>query len=118
MRFCIRAFFIVTAIIAVISYGVYWIRNDYYSQLRAVTAVLAEHPEIDKVWLGTNPDVQLEVEQVYFSIVGQTDLNLYTYGIDGSTTMEFRERLERALQEQQPVARPIHLPLIDEFPKN
>jgi hypothetical protein len=118
MRFSIRAFFFVTAIIAVISYGVYWARNDYYSQLRAVSGVLAEHPEIDKVWLGTNPDVQLEVEQVYFSIVGQPDLTFYTYGMDGSTTREFRERLERALQERHPVPRPLHLPLIDEFPKN
>jgi hypothetical protein len=51
MRFSLRTLFFVTATVAVICYGAYWLRNLYHSQLRAVNAVLAEHPEIDRVWL-------------------------------------------------------------------
>jgi hypothetical protein len=85
---------------------VYLFRKEYYWGLNAVNAVLAEHPEIDRVWLSINPDVTLEVEGVYFSIVGQPNVIFHSDGIDGTTQEEFRERLERALRERHPVPRP------------
>lgn len=105
-RFSLRSLFIITTIVAGFSYAVNWFNHAYYWQLYDVRDVLAEHPEIDKVWLGTNNDVFLEVEQVYFSIRGQPDLTYDAHRIDGQGKREFRKRLERALKERQPVVRP------------
>jgi hypothetical protein len=105
-QFSLRSLFVMTAIVAGFSYFIFWCRNFYYFQLQDVRAALAEHPEIDRVWFGTNDDVQLEVEQVYFSIKGQPDMTFYFDGIDYVGKREFRKRLERALMERQPVVRP------------
>ena len=111
-RFSLRSLFLLTAIVAAFCYPVQLVRTFYYWQLHDVRAVLVEHPEIDRVWLETNDDVQLEVERVYFSIKGQPDLTFHSYGIDGVSKWEFRKRLERALNERQPVVRP---PFVDEY---
>ena len=96
-RFSLRSLFIITAIVAGFSYAVNWCNHAYYWQLNDVRDVLAEHPEIDRVWLETNNDVDLEVEQVYFSIKGQPDLTYDAHRIDGQDRREFRKHLERAL---------------------
>ena len=105
-RFSLRSLFIITAIVAGFSYAVYWCHHAYYWQLYDVRDVLAEHPEIDKVWLSTNNDVDLEVEQVYFSIQGQPDVTYDAHRVDGQDRREFRKHLERAVQERKPVVRP------------
>jgi hypothetical protein len=68
--------------------------------------VLAEYPEIDRVWLMTNDDVELEVEAVYISVVGQPGLTFGFGGIDGASKSEIREHLDRALLEKRPIQRP------------
>jgi hypothetical protein len=105
-HFSLRSMFVITAIVAGFSYAVYWCNQAYYWQLYDVRDVLAEHPEIDRVWLGTNNDVDLEVEQVFFSLKGQPDLTYDSHRIDGQDKREFRKSLERALEERRPVVRP------------
>src|SRR5262245_35182022 len=106
MRFRLRTLFAGTAIIAVIAYGVYWVQDLYYYQLRDVRAVLNEYPEIDRVWLGTNDDVFFEVENVYFSTKDQPLSTFHCPGIDGASKSDFRKRLVRALEERRSVSLP------------
>ena len=70
--------------------------------------VLAEFSEIDRVWIWSNPDVQLEVEQIYFTLVGQPEVTYFAYGMDGSSKAEFRDRLAKAIREKTPVTRPVY----------
>ena len=88
--------------------AVVWLNNNYgyYSQVRTVNAALAKHPEIDKVWLSTNDDVRLEVEQLYFSVAGEPRVTYRIDGIDGASKSEIGEKLERALLEKQSVVLP------------
>jgi hypothetical protein len=109
MRFGLRSLFVLVTLFALFGGCIGWLRHAYYVQLRDVKAVLAEFPEIDRVWLGTNDDVQLEVELVYFSLKNQPGLILLSQGIDGATKPEFRRRLQEALQERQPVDLPSHV---------
>jgi len=108
MRFSIRTLFVFVTLIALIAGVIGWVRNLYYVQLRAVNSVLAEYPQIDKVWLCTNDDVTLEVEQLYFSTVDQPELTFGIDGIDGASKSEIRKRLQHALQERRPVTRPYY----------
>jgi hypothetical protein len=95
-----------TAVVAGLSYGVHWALNFQNAQLNDVRDVLADYPEIDRVWLGTNEDVQTEVEQVYFTIKGQPHVTFHSGGIDTVSKHEFRKRLVRALKQKRPVTRP------------
>jgi hypothetical protein len=109
MRFRLRSLFVVMTIVAIPCGIVAWVRSLYYVQVRTLDSVLADFPEIGRVWLSTNDDVTLEVEQVYFSIVNQPEL---TYGIeetDGASKSEICTLLERALQERRPVKLPAHV---------
>jgi len=110
LRFRLKTLFVAIAVIALQLSAVQWLYHQYYRQLHDVRTVLAEHPEIDRVWLGTNVDIELEVEQVYFSIKGRPDLTLYSPGIDTVDKREFRKRVERALKERQQVLVPDYLP--------
>lgn len=81
----------------------------YYVQLRTVNSVLAEFPEIDKVWLCTNDDVTLEVEGLWFSTLDQPEAVFEIgYGIDGASKSTIRTRLRKALRERRPVTLPAH----------
>ena len=106
MRFNIRTLFVIVTLVALIAGVVGWIRNLYFVQLRTVNSALAEYPEIDKVWLCTNDDVTLEVEQLYFSTIDQPELTFGIEGIDGASRSEISKRLQDALQEKRPVTRP------------
>ena len=108
MRFRLRTLFVIVALIALIAGVIGWVRNLYYGQLLTVNSVLAEYPEIDKVWLCTNDDVTFEVEQLYFSTIDQPELTFGIEGIDGESSSEIRQRLRRTLQERRPVTRPNH----------
>jgi hypothetical protein len=110
VRFGLRSLFFVMAAVALVCGGYKWLREQYYVEARTVNAVLAEHPEIDRVWFSTNDDVTLEVEQVYFSLRDQPGLTFCADGIDGVSETEFRQQLERALREQRPVPRPPQFP--------
>jgi hypothetical protein len=109
MRFCLRSLFLCVTATAIICAAVGSIRGCYYVQLRAVDGVLSEYPEIDRVWLITNDDVELEVEQVYFSTDAEPELIYRSDGIDTVSTLEFRTRLERALREKRPVELPTYV---------
>lgn len=113
MRFSLRSLFGVmtyAVIIAAIVVGfISWVRNLYYVQVRTVTAVLAEYPEIDRVWIGTNDDVSLEVQELYFSVVGEPNLSFGVYGIDGASKSTIRQKLDDALREKRPKKRPTHV---------
>jgi hypothetical protein len=106
MRFGLRSLFAAIALVAMICGLFAWVRGLYYVQLRRVDAVLADYPAINKVWLCTNDDVTLEVEQLYFSTIDQPQLILGIDGIDGASKSEIRERLNRALQDRRPATRP------------
>jgi hypothetical protein len=106
MRFSLRSLFIVMTFVAVIGGVTLLVRSFYYVQLRRVNTVLAEHPEICMVWLCTNDDVTLEIEEMYFSTVDQPEVTFGIDGIDGASKSEIRRRLEDALREKRPVTRP------------
>ena len=103
LRFRLKTMLVAVTIVALQLGAILWLNHQYHRQLRDVRSVLAEHPEIDRVWLGTNDDVELEVEQVFFSTQGQPGLTFYSHGIDKVSKDDFRRRLERALKERQPV---------------
>ena len=94
-----------TIVAMIVGFAV-WIGNPYYVQMRRVNAVLAEFPEIRKVWLCTNDDVTLEVEKLYFSTVDRPEVTFGIDGIDGASRSEIRKRLKDALRERRPVTRP------------
>jgi hypothetical protein len=106
-RFSLRSLFVITAIIAGFSYAVCRLQKEYYVDVHELNDVLAEHAEIDRVWICTNPDVYLEVEVVYFSIKGDANLTYSCRGPDGLQISEFRKHFERALQERVPVVLPL-----------
>lgn len=80
--------------------------DGYYVQLRTVESVIAEFPEIDRVWLSTNDDVTLEVEELWFSTFNQPRAVFEIHGIDGASKSEIRTRLRQALLERRPVTLP------------
>ena len=105
-RFRLTTLFVTVTVVALQLTAIVWLNHRYHRQLRDVRSVVAEHPEIDSMWLGTNDDVELEVEQVFFSVQGEPGLTFYSHGIDKKSKEQFRRRLERALTERQPVVRP------------
>lgn len=81
--------------------------DGYYAQLHTVNSVLAEFPEIDKVWLCTNDDVTLEVERLWFSTFDQPDAVFEVeHWIEVASEQEIREWLQQALVERRPVKLP------------
>lgn len=83
------------------------LHDGYYVQLHTVDSVLAEFPEIDKVWLCTNDDVTLEVERLWFSTFDQPDAVFEVeHWIEVASEQEIREWLQQALVERRPVKLP------------
>ena len=114
-RFSLRSLFVITAILAGFSYAVCRLQNEYYVDVYELNDVLAGHPEIDRVWICTNPDVNLEVEVVYFSIKGEPNLTYCCRGPDGLHISEFRKHFEHALQQREPVVLPMGWAVEHEF---
>ena len=102
-QFSLRALLVTCGCAALVCWGVSCIRYAYFVQLRTLNFVLAEFPEIDKVWLCTNDDVTLEIEGLWFSTVDQPQA---VFGIDGASKSEIRKRLRRVLVERRPVELP------------
>src|SRR5689334_9677082 len=72
--------------------------DGHYIQLHTVNYVLAEFPEIDKVWLCTNDDLTLEVEGLWFTTVDQPEAVFgIEQGTDGATRTQLRNELKRVL---------------------
>jgi hypothetical protein len=111
-RFRLRSLFIAVAIVAVICVCAARISNFlfplYYIQVRTVKSALVEHPEIEKVWVSTNDDVTLEIEELYFSIASAPEVIYEIDGIDGASRSKILARLERALQERHPAPLPAY----------
>ena len=83
------------------------LHDGYYVQLHTVDSVLAEFPEIDKVWLCTNDDVTLEVEGLWFSTCDDPQAVFgIEWGIDGASESELRSKLSQVLLERRPVKLP------------
>lgn len=83
--------------------------DGYYVQLHTVDSVLAEFPEIDKVWLCTNDDVTLEVEGLWFSTFDEPGAVFeIEHGIDGASESQIRKWLRQALLDRRPVKLPAH----------
>lgn len=102
MRFSLRSLFIVVTFAALLCACASWIRYGYFVQLRTVNSVLAEFPEIDRVWLCT-----LEVEGLWFSTFDQPEAVFgIDYGIDGVSKSEIRRQLKQVLVERRPVELP------------
>ncbi len=111
-RFSLRTAFIVMTIVGVLSGVVVWVRGLYYVQVRQVRTALDDHPEIEKVWIGTNDDVTLEVEEVFFTLEGEVGAVYSCIGPDAGEA-KFRRSLERALRERRAVELPDYLtPLV------
>lgn len=96
-------------ITAVLCYVTTRVRDSYLFQLHNVNSVLAEYPNIDKVWLVTNDDITLEVEQVYFSLIGQPRVTFTIDGTQDDTKSEIRRKMDHAMEDKIPVARPHYL---------
>jgi hypothetical protein len=56
-RFSLKELLVAVLFAAVIAWAAKLMNDGYYIQLHTVDSVLAEFPEIDKVWLQTNDDV-------------------------------------------------------------
>jgi hypothetical protein len=110
LRFRLRTLFVAVAVIAFALGGVVWLFNlyesFYYEQVSTVRTALAEHPEIETVWVLTNDDVQFEMEQLFFTVAGKPGVILGTSGVDGATKVEILAELDRALREQRPAQLP------------
>jgi len=106
-QFSLRTLLVGTTLFAAVCACFSCFRESYLVQLRAVESVLAEFPEIDRVWLCTNDDLSLEVEGLWFSTVDQPKA-VYgiDYGIDGASKSEIRRRLRQVLLERRPVGLP------------
>ena len=107
MQFGLRSLFIVVTLAALFCGCIAWVRSFYYVQVRRVDSVLAEFPEIDKVWLFTNDDLTLEVEGIWFSTLGQPRVIYEVKGAtDGASKAEIRSLLKQALAKRHPVQLP------------
>jgi hypothetical protein len=106
VQYRLRTLLLVVTILAAVG-GVYaGISRMYYVQVRRLNAVLADFPQIDEVWLATNDDATLEVEEVYFTVREKPGVIFKIDGIDGAASSEIRSCFERALREQVPASRP------------
>jgi hypothetical protein len=106
-QFSLRALLVACGFAALVCQCISSLRYDYLAQLRTVNSVLAEFPEIDKVWLCTNDDVTLEVEGLWFSTVDQPQVVFgIDYRIDGASKSEIRRRLRQVILERRPVELP------------
>jgi hypothetical protein len=105
-QFSLRKFFVVITLVALVSGAVGGVRRLYYVQVSQVRAVLDEYPEIDRVWIGTNDDVVLEVEKVFFTVNNRPGAIFQSGGIDYVGEAEFRRRLDQALRERREVELP------------
>jgi hypothetical protein len=107
-----RDIFFAVMIVAVICGGVVWLHKLYYfmhyTQVRTVSSALADHPEIEKVWVCTNEDVELEIEKLYFSIADEPGVILKINGIDAASKSEIQQKLERAIRQQPSVDLPTY----------
>lgn len=68
MRFSLRGIFWATTMLAAV-FGFFACSGELYHAYRyagvqTVGSVVAEYPEIDRVWLATNDELYLEVEEV------------------------------------------------------
>jgi hypothetical protein len=63
--------------------------------------VLAAYTQIDKVWLSTNESVELEVEELCFSVSGQPSVVCEVHGIDGVVKNQIRALVDQALEEKR-----------------
>jgi hypothetical protein len=107
VRFSLRKAFTWMTLLALFVGGITGVaRLHHYQQVRRVRAVLAEYPQVDRVWIGTNDDVQLEVEEVYFTVDDQSGAIFRSGGIDYVGEAEFRRRVEQALRERREVELP------------
>lgn len=112
-QYSLRTFFIVTTIVAAIGGVVGWARGLYHVQVRQARSVLDDYPEIERVWIGTNVDMVLEVEEIYFTVANQPGAVYHSGGIDYVGEGEFRRRLDRALRERRKVDLPDYVTPLD-----
>jgi len=106
-QFSLKTLFVGTMCFAAVCAGLSWLRGLYLIQVRTVESVLAEFPEIDRVWLFTNDDVTLEVEGLWFSTIDQPNVVFEAEGmLDGASTSEIRALLQQALSKRQPTSLP------------
>jgi hypothetical protein len=107
-QFSLKGLMAAVLFAAVIAWAVKQMLDRYYIQLHTVDSVLADFPEIDKVWLWTNDDVTLEVQGLWFSTVDQPAVVFGIEGIDGATKSDLRKGLKRVLLERHPVPLPAY----------
>jgi hypothetical protein len=106
-QYSLRTFFVVTTIVALITAAIGGLQRFHDVQVRRVRAVLAEYSQIDRVWVSTNDDVELEIEAIYFTVRGNNPDATYAIdGCDGASKAELRELLDRALRERREVECP------------
>jgi hypothetical protein len=107
-QFSLRTLLVATACVAAVFGGISYLRELYLVQVRRIESVLAEFPEIDRVWLDTNDDVELEVEGLWFSTHDQPKavFSIEGTGLDGASKPEIRKRLRRAILERTPTKLP------------
>lgn len=106
IRYSDFSFLLVAVIALVLCSFIAWINNLHLAQVHRVNSVLAEYPQIDKVWASTNDDVELEVEELYFSVDGQPGVVFGIIGTDGANKATLRTLLDQALKQQRPVQLP------------
>jgi hypothetical protein len=114
MRFDLRTMFATVTLVAIACAAVATIHGCYYVQLRTVNAVLDGYPEIDRVWLATNDDVTLEVEELYFSTRAEPEVIYAVQWIDGASKTTIRSRIDEALRTRESVELPVY---VKEYPR-
>jgi hypothetical protein len=111
-RYRLRDLLITVAAVALVLGSIVFLANLwhslYYVQVGTVRSALAEHPEIENVWVCTNDDVELEVEALFFTIAGRPGEVLGIGGIDGASKSKILEELHRALREDRPTQIPAY----------
>jgi hypothetical protein len=111
-RFTLRSLLIFVAVVAMVCGGLASIvriyQHLYYTQVRTVRAALAEHPEIEKVWICTNPDVELEIEELFFTVANEPGVILKIEGIDAASKDVIQAKLRRAIRQQPSVDLPTY----------
>src|SRR5262245_45844659 len=106
-RFPLRSLFVATAVAVLILAGIKNLHDGiYFKQVRTVRAALAEHPEIDQVWVCTNDDVSLEIEEICFTIVGDPGTTYGIFGTDKQSKSELLTKLDNALKKHETVILP------------